>query len=176
MHKLALALATVIPCAGWVVSSGPNRGDELKQQSIARQEVKAADIAAERADKAAGRTTGVTASATVRYWLGLKSVLQPLPIDPTAAAEKISHLPTLGVDPDLVRKGQVVVEKMRAASASIKSITAFELLFHFPRTRFAEAEASSRVAIEQCRVVERMRPDLTARYGMEFPPLDVPTP
>ena len=64
MHKPVLALASLIPCAGCVVS-GSNSSDKPQQDFIARQEVMAADIAAARADKAAGRTPGVTASATV---------------------------------------------------------------------------------------------------------------
>ena len=176
MHKLVLALASLIPCPG-CVGSGSNSGDKLQQDVIARQEVMAADIAAVRADNAAGRTAGVTASATVTYWLGLKAALRPRPIDPGAAAETIGHLPTLGVEPELVREGQLVVEQMRAASASIKSISAFEVFFRVSRPRFVEAEVLlSRAAIEQCQVVERMRPDLSARFGMEFPALDVPAP
>ena len=65
---------------------------------------------------------------------------------------------------------------MRAASVSIKSISAFEIFFRIPRSRFVEAEVLSRAAVEQCQVVERMRPDLSARFGVAFPALDVPTP
>lgn len=174
MHKLALV--AVLSCAGCVVPSGSNRGEEPHQESQSKKERTTAILAAASADKAAGRENGVTASDTVAYWLGLKAALHPIPIDPDPAARKIVNLLTLGVDPELVREGQLVGEKMRAAAAAINSISTFEILFHFPRTRLVEAAALSRAAIEQCQVVERMRPDLTARYGVEFPPLDVPTP
>lgn len=176
MNKLAWAVALVVPCAGCAVTSGPRRGEELRQEFQAREERMTADSAAARADKAAGRTSGVTASATVTYWLGLKAALRPVPINPETAAREIDRLPTLGVDPALVREGQLAVEKMRAAGASIRSVSGFAVLFHFPRSQLTEAEALSRAAVAQCRVVEQMRPDLTARYGTEFPTLDLPTP
>jgi hypothetical protein len=67
-----------------------------------------------------------------------------------------------------------VVEKMRAAAASIRPLSGFAVLFRLPQSGMSEAEALSRAAVEQCRVVDRTRPDLTARYGVEFPPLDLP--
>jgi hypothetical protein len=175
MNRLAVT-AAVLACSGCAVSSGSNRSEELRQEFQSREERLTADMVAARADKAAGRTGGVTAAATITYWLGLKAALRPLPIDPGVAAREIDRLPTLGVDPVLVRESQFVVEKMRTASASIRSLSGFAVLFHFPRSQFAEAEALSRDAVSQCRVVERMRPKLTARYGMEFPPLDLPIP
>jgi len=168
MNKLILMACVLTGCA-----VPANRGDKPHRES--QDERKIIDLAA-RADKAAGRTGVVTASATMTYWLGLKAALKPRPINTETAARDITSLPILSVDPDLVREGQLVAQKMQAASASIKSISAFEIVFHYPRSRFTEAEALSRTAIEQCRVVERMRPDLTARFGVEFPPLDVPNP
>ncbi len=175
MCKLVLTV-TLLTCVGCAVTSGPNRGEELRQEFKTKEEQSITDIAADRADKAAGRTSGPTASATAAYWLGLKTALRPHPIDPASVAREIDHLPTLSVDPLLVREGQVVAEKMRAAGTSIKAISAFEIIFHFPRSRFIEAETRSRDAIAQCRLVERMRPDLTIRYGIEFSPFDLPTP
>ena len=40
--------------------------------------------------KAAGRADGVTATATVNYWLGLKAALQPQPITPEAVAREMA--------------------------------------------------------------------------------------
>jgi hypothetical protein len=176
MTRLALALAVVIPCVGCVVGSGPNRVEAPDQQVHNREEVKTAASAATIADQTAGRTNGVTASATITYWLGIKAALRPHPIDPGAVARDIGNLLRLGVDPELVRESQLVVDKMRAASASIKSLSAVAVLFHFPRSRLAEAEALSREAFAQCQVIERMRSDLTARFGVEFPSLELPTP
>jgi hypothetical protein len=102
------------------------------------------------------------------------AALKPQPIDPSEAARAVGRLPTLGVDPDLVREGQLVVEKMQAAGTVIRSLSGFALLFPLPGT--AKAERLARDAVAPCRVVERMRPDLTARYGVEFPPLDLPPP
>lgn len=45
-----------------------------------------------------------------------------------------------------------------------------------PQEQFVAAWNLSRLAIEQCHAVERLRPELTARYGVEFPTLDVPNP
>jgi hypothetical protein len=91
-------------------------------------------------------------------------------------AEEVDRLPTLCVDPGLVREGRLAVETMRAAAASLRSVPAFAILFRYPGSAFAEAEALSGTAVEQCRAVDRLRPELTARYGVEFPPLDLPGP
>jgi hypothetical protein len=58
----------------------------------------------------------------------------------------------------------------------LASVPAVTILFRLPQSRWAEAEAPSRAAVEQCQAAERLRPELTARYGVEFPPLDVPAP
>ena len=171
MHKIALA-ACALACAGCAVSVGPSRGEERRRQFQADGERMTAGLAAARADKAAGRTGGVTAAATVTYWLGLKAALSPQPINPEAAARDIDHLPTLGADPDLVRHGQLVVEKMRAATATAHSLSETPVLFRFRGS--ARLDEQTRDVVVQCRAVERMRPDLTARYGVEFPPLDLP--
>lgn len=171
MHKIVSA-ACVLACLGCAVSVGPNRGEELRREFQARGERTTADLAASRADKAAGRADGVTASATVTYWLGLKAALSPQPINPEAAARDIDHLPTLGVDPDLLRQSRLVVEKMRAATATAHALSETPLPFRFRGS--AKLDAQTKDAVTQCRTVERMRPDLTARYGMEFPPLDLP--
>jgi hypothetical protein len=171
MHKLTLA-ACALACAGCAVSVGSNRGEELDREFQAKGERVTAGLAASRADKAAGRVDGVTASATVTYWLGLKAALNPQPINPEAAARDIDHLPTLGVDPDLVRQGQLVVEKMRAATGTAHTLSETPVLFRFRGS--AKLDEQTRDVVIQCRAVERMRPDLTARYGMEFPPLDLP--
>lgn len=173
MRKLALA-ACVLACAGCVTSVS-TRGGERRAEFLATETRTTVDLAT-RADKAAGRAEGVTAAATAKYWLGVKSVVNLQPIDTRVAAEVIGRLPTQGVDPDLVREGRLVAEKMRAAAASIGSMPAVTTLFRVPTSRWLEAEALSRAAVEQCQVVERLRPDLTARYGVEFPVLDVPTP
>ena len=106
----------------------------------------------------------------------MKAVVNLEPFYPRVAAEVIGRLPTRGVDPDLVREGQLVAEKMRAAATSINSMPATAILFHVPQSRWAEPEALSRAAVEQYQFVERLRPELTARYGVEFPTLDVPNP
>ena len=51
-------------------------------------------------------------------------------------------------------------------------MSAFTMLFHVPTSRWAKA--LSKPAMEQCYVVEKLRPILMARYGVEFPSLDVP--
>jgi len=168
MNKLASAIAVGISCVGCVASQTSVERPRVQN----REEVKAAALA----DKAAGRTNGVTASATLTYWLGIKAALRPHPIDLALAAREIDHLLKLDVDPELLRESQIAAEKMRAASASLKSLSAFALLFHFPRSHFAEAETLSREALAQCQAIERMRPDLTARFGVEFPSLELPTP
>lgn len=172
MHKLAVA-ACALACAGCTVTTGSNRGEELHQEFAAKAERMTCDLAASQADKAAGRT-GVTASATVTYWLGLKAALKPQPIDPSEVAQQIDRLPMLGVDPELIQQGQLLVERMRAAGTAIRSLSGFAWLLPLPGT--ARAERLARDAVEQCRVIERLRPGLTARYGAEFPPLDLPPP
>lgn len=171
-----IVTAAVLACAGCAVSGGSNRGVELRQDFHAKEGRTGDDVTASRADEAAGRTSEVTASATAIYWSGLKAALKPRPIDPKVVARDITSLSTLGVDPDLVWEGQFAAEKMRSAADSIRSISAFAILFHFPRSQLAEAEALSRAAVGQCWVIERMRPKLAARHGMEFPPLNLPTP
>jgi hypothetical protein len=90
----------------------------------------------------------VTASATVTYWLGLKAALNTLPINPEVAGREIDQLPTLGVDPELVRQSQLVVEKMRASGVSLQSLSGFTILFHDPWSQLTEVEALGRVAVE----------------------------
>jgi hypothetical protein len=169
MHKLALTC--LIVCAG-CISPGTkmNLGKEYYDERMT------ATRAAADADKAAGRKDGVTASATVTYWMGLKALFSSVPVDSDVMAKEIGGLPTEGVDPELVREGHLIAEKMRAAADSIRLMPAFTILFHRPASRWLEAEALSKAAIEQGYVVERMRPALTARYGVEFPPLNVPRP
>jgi hypothetical protein len=110
------------------------------------------------------------------YWLGLKAALHPMPIKPEAAALDIDCLSTQGVDPGLVREGQLVMEKMRTTANAIESVSTFEILFRYPGSRTLAASTAATAAFGQCRVVEGLRPELTARYGVEFPTLDVPTP
>jgi hypothetical protein len=173
MKKIAL-VACVLACAGCVYSAS-TRGGERRSEFLANEHRTTVDLAT-RADQAAGRADGVTAAATARYWLNVKAMVNLEPIHPRVTAQVIGRLPTEGVDPDLVREGQLVAEKMRAAAASIDSMPAVTILFHVPQSRWLEAEALSRAAVEQCQAVERLRPELTARYGVSFPTLDVPNP
>jgi hypothetical protein len=165
MIKLTLATC-VIACAGCVSAIGVSKWDSYGDYV---DQLHAID-----ADKAAGRTDGVTASATMKYWIGMKAAVQPVPIYPEVVAQDISKLPTQGVDPDLVRQGQIVVDKMRAAADSINSMPGVTILLRIPWSRWLEAEALSKAAVEQCYLVDQIRPELKARYGVEFPPLDVP--
>ena len=174
MNKLALALAAVLPCAGCALTSGPDRDAEMRRGLRVEREKVTAARAASKADSAAGRTDGVTAASTVTYWIGFKAALPPGPINPDAVMRDLSRLSTAGVDPDLLRETNLVSEKMWALSASIQSIPEYAVLFRYPRSHFARAEERGRVAVEQCRVVERMRADLTAKYGVEFPPIELP--
>ena len=174
MTKLVFVLAAIVSCVGCAASSTSRRGEELRQEVEAKQERMAVSLAASKADNVAGRTKGTTAAATSAYWLGLKETLRPLPIDPAVAARTIANLPVRDVDPDLIREGQLVAEKMRAASASVKSLSPFAILFGLPSC--AEAANQSRSAIEQYSAAGKLRPVLAARYGMEFPPFNVPTP
>jgi hypothetical protein len=170
MNKHAFAIC-VLACAGCAFSDG-SKQDEA--QSLAFQnERKTVFFAALRADHEAGRQDGVMASATVIYWMGLKAALHPAPIDSDVAAKTIVKLSTRDVDPDLVREGQLVAEKMRAAADSIGSMPVVTILFRVPLSRWLEAEALSKAAIDQCRVVEGMRPELKARYGVEFPSFEI---
>jgi len=173
MKKIAV-VACVLACAGCVTSVS-TRGGACRSEFLANEIRTTTDLAT-RADVAAGRADGVTAAATARYWLNVKAMVNLEPIDPRVTAQVIGRLPTRGVDPDLVREGQLVAEKMQAAAASIDSRSAVTILFHVPQSRWAEAEALRRAAVEQCQFVERLRPELTARYGVEFPTLDVPNP
>ena len=158
------------------MTSGPNRGEEFRQEFAGKAERITADIAASRVDKTAGRTDGVTASATVSYFLGLKTALRPQPLNPETAAKDIDHLPTLGVDPELVRQAQDLTAKMWDATRSAHSLSERPVLSPFRLSANSKFEAQLKDMVAQCRVIERMRADLTARYGMEFPPLDLPTP
>jgi hypothetical protein len=166
MRTLALA-ACVLGCAG-CLSTRPKPAEALAEQS-------AATAAAARADLDAGRSSGVRGAATMVYWLSLTDALHPPPINPGTVARTIDSLPTQGVDPDLLRQGQFVSEKMKAAAASLDSMPVVTILFRVPQSRWLESENLSRAAVEQCQMVERLRPELMARYGVEFPPLDVPT-
>ena len=167
MNRLALA-ACFLACAG-CLSTSAKPAEYLAKQSAATQ-------AAMRADLDAGRTEGVRAAATMAYWLWVRDALRPVPINPGTAARTIDSLPTQGVDPDLLQQGQLAAEKMRAAAASIDSMPAITVLLHVPSSRWLEAEGLSRAAMEQCQVIERMQPVLKARYGVEFPQLEVPKP
>ncbi len=173
MKKIAV-VACVLACAGCVTPVS-TRGGERRSEFLANEFRTTVDSAT-RADTAAGRADGVTAAATARYWLSVKAMVNLEPINPRVTAQVIGRLPTQGVDPDLIREGQLAAEKMRVAGASIDSMPAVTILFRVPQSRWLEAENLSRLAIEQCEAVELLRPELTARYGVEFPPLDVPKP
>src|SRR5690348_1974833 len=120
MKKFVLAACV---CAGCANTNEPNKGKELRPEF----EQERTALAASKADAAAGRTGMVTAASTMKYWLSLKAALHPLPINPAEVAKKVTLLPTLGVDPELVREGQVVAEKMRTAGTAIRSLSGFAL-------------------------------------------------
>jgi len=172
MIKFAFATC-LVACVGCISFETSGNGKAGPSQACLHERGEAF-YGASKSDDAAGRTEGVTALATMSYWMGLKLVLQPVPIDSEVAAKGISHLTTKGVDPDLVREGQLAGEKMRATADSIGSMPVYTILFHLPHSRWLEAEALGKAAMEQCYVVEKMRSELSARYGVEFPPLDVP--
>ena len=165
MNKIAL-VTCILTCAG-CLSVLTKPAENLAEQSFARD-------AAARADLDAGRTTGERGAATMVYWLSLKDALHPLPINPKAAVRAIDSLPTLGVDPDLLRQGHLLTEKMKIAAATLDSMPVFTILFRIPASRWLDAEASAKAIVEQCNVVAGLRQELTARYGVEFPNLDPP--
>jgi hypothetical protein len=169
MIKLAFATC-LVACVGCI--SFERSGNTGPSHPFLNERT-AAVIAATRADEAAGQRD-ITASASMTYWMGLKEALHQVPIDSEVAAKDIRNLPTKGVDPDLVRECQLAAEKMQAASESIYSMPVYTILFHLPFSRWLEAEARGKAAMEQCYLVEQMRPELSVRYGVEFPPLDVP--
>jgi hypothetical protein len=175
MIKLAFA-TWLVACVGCIsFETSGNAGSDQAFRLEFKEWTTAID-AAKAADDAAGRTLGaeeVTAFYTMSYWMGLKKALHPAPIDSGIAARVIGNLQTRGVDPALLREGQLAAEKMQAAANPIKSMPVYTILFQLPHSRWLEAEALGKAAMEQCYLVEKMRPELSARYGVEFPPLDV---
>ena len=174
---IRLAFATcLVACVGCIsFETSENAGSDQAFRLEFNEWTTAID-AAYHADDAAGRTLGaeeVTAFYTMSYWMGLKKALHPAPIDSGIAARVIGNLQTRGVDPALLREGQLASEKMQAAANSNKSMPVYTILFQLPHSRWLEAEALGKAAMEQCYLVEKMRPELSARYGVEFPPLDV---
>ena len=128
MSRLALSVCVVAFAGCMTTRSRP--AEYLAEQS-------AATAAAARADLDAGRTTGARGAATMVYWLWLKDALHPpvpkdathpTPIDPKAVARAIDSLPTTGVDPQLLKQGQLVAEKMRVQG------------FHYPFPSLAYVE------------------------------------
>jgi len=174
MRKLAFA-ACLIACTDCIsFETSGNAGPDQAFRLEFKEWTTAID-AAYHADDAARPSLGaedVTAFSTMSYWMGLKKALHP--IDSGVAARVIGNLQTRGVDPALLRDGQLVVEKMRAAADSINSMPVYTILFRIPWSRWLEAEALSKAAMEQCYRLEPLRGQLTTRYSVVFPPLDVP--
>jgi hypothetical protein len=169
---VACVLVACVGCISFETSGGPDQAFRLEFK-----EWTTAIDAAYYADDAARPSLGaedVTAFSTMSYWMGLKKALHPVPIDSGVAARVIGNLQTRGVDPALLREGQLAAEKMRATADSLGSMPVYTILFQLPHSRWLEAEALGKAAMEQCYVVEKMRLELSARYGVEFPPLDVP--
>lgn len=158
MNGLILVMC-LLAGAGCTISMGPNRGEELRREFQARDERATAERAAARVDQTATWSDGVTATATVNYWRGLKAALQPQPNNPDSVARQIDHLPTLGVDPELVRQTQIVVEKMRTPSATAHSLSDSGWFSLFRWSTHARLDAELKDLVAQCRAIEKMRPE-----------------